>query len=137
MNESVEQILNDYMAEHWNNVLWIKSTDDRRKQNGNGIDSLVIPDAVPKGKFVARYETDVKKAYLLPKPLKEWCGKQQINFTSFYDDLNKKLGAKKSKIRLSKGTHMDLPPTDVIVVGFSVEEVQEGAESGMEDVGDE
>ena len=79
----------------------------------------------------------MKKAYLLPKPLKEWCGKQQINFTSFYDDLNKKLGAKKSKIRLSKGTHMDLPPTDVIVVGFSVEEVQEGAESGMEDVGDE
>ena len=137
MNESVEQILNDYIAEHWNNVLWIKSTDDRRKQNGNGIDSLIIPDAVPKGKFVARYETDVKKAYLLPKPLKEWCGKQQINFSSFYDDLNKKLGAKKSKIRLSKGTHMDLPPTDVIVVEFTVEEVQEEVEFDMENVDDE
>ena len=74
---------------------------------------------------------------MLPKPLKEWCGKQQINFSSFYDDLSKKLGAKKSKIRLSKGTHMDLPPTDVIVVGFTVEEVQEGVEFDMESADDE
>ncbi len=32
---------------------------------------------------------------------------------------------------------MDLPPTDVIVVEFVVEEVQEEVELGMEDVGDE
>ena len=32
---------------------------------------------------------------------------------------------------------MDLPPTDVIVVEFVVEEVQEEVELDMEDVGDE
>ena len=32
-----------------------------------------------------------------------------------------KMDAKKSKMRLSKGTHLRLPPTDVIVVDCSVQ----------------
>ena len=121
MNASVEEVLNDYIHEHWSNVLWIKSTDDLRKQNNNGIDSLVVPDAIPRGKLVARYETDLKKAYLIPKPLRIWCGEQQINYAAFLQDLMTKLGATKAKVRLSKGTHMQLPPTDVIVVSCSIE----------------
>ena len=121
MNVSVEEILNDYIHEHWSNVLWIKSTDDLRKQNNNGLDSLVVPDALPRGQLVARYETDLKKAYLVPKPLRMWCGEQQINYSAFLQDLQTKMGATKTKVRLSKGTHMQLPPTDVIVVGCSIE----------------
>ena len=121
MSTSVEEVLNDYIHEHWSNVLWIKSTDDLRKQNNNGLDSLVVPDAIPRGKLVARYETDLKKAYLIPKPLRVWCSEQQINYAAFLQDLRSKLGATKTKMRLSKGTHMQLPPTDVIVVSCSIE----------------
>ena len=121
MSASVEEVLNDYIHEHWSNVLWIKSTDDLRKQNET--EQVVIPEHLPRGKLVARYETDLKRAYLIPKPLKAWCGNQQINYNSFVHDLIKKLGAKRSKMRLSKGTHMNLPPTDVIIVDCSVEDV--------------
>jgi hypothetical protein len=120
MNTSVEETLNDYIHEHWSNVLWIKSTDDLRKQNDNGLDSLVVPEALPRGKLVARYETDLKVAYLIPKPLRIWCGEQQINYTAFLADLKTNMGATKMKMRLSKGTHMQLPPTDVIVVSCSI-----------------
>ena len=99
-------------------MLWIKSTDDLRNADTT---QLVIPEALPRGKLVARYETDLKRAYLVPKPLKEWCGKQQINYASFINDLTTKLGATRKKMRLSRGTHMNLPPTWVIAVDCSVE----------------
>ena len=109
MSVSVEETLNDYIHEHWSNVLWIKSTDDLRTQD-DGVTQLVIPESLPRGKLVARYET-----------LNSWCGEQQINYTSFVHDLTTKLGAKNITMRLSKGTHMNLPVTRVIVVDCSVE----------------
>ena len=119
MSISVEETLNDYIHEHWSNVLWIKSTEDLRKQEGD-VANLVIPEALPRGKLVARYETDLKRAFLVPKPLKAWCGEQQINYNSFLQDLTTKLGATKIKMRLSRGTHMNLPPTWVIQVDCSI-----------------
>lgn len=117
MDTDVEAMLTDYLAEHYNSMLRIQSTDDARRGN-SGLDHLILPDAAPRGnQFVARYEYDIKRLYLLPKPLKEWCGKQQINYAGFVEGL--KLGrtkAHKVKIRLSKGTHMNLPPTDVIAL---------------------
>ena len=118
MGSSAEQTLNDYMHEHWNNVLWIKSTDDSRSKGNEH--TIVIPDAVPKGQLVARYETDVKKAYLLPKPLKQWCGKQQIEFGSFVDELITTMNGKRTKVRLGKGTQVVLPSTHVIVVDCNI-----------------
>ena len=123
MNISAETILNDYFHEHWNNVLWIRSTEDRRTGESNQGDIVVIPEMMARGKLVARYETDVKRAYLILKPLKAWCGEQQINYGAFVHDLKSKLGAKKSKVRLAKGTHMNLPPTDVLIVDCSVEKI--------------
>tara|TARA_A100001388_G_scaffold277315_1_gene267971 strand:- start:1734 stop:4454 length:2721 start_codon:yes stop_codon:yes gene_type:complete len=110
MGSSVTELLNDYIHEHYSNVLWIKSTDDART------DSLVIPEAYPKVRLIARYETDLKRAYLLPKPLKRWCGVQQIDYSSFIQDLKTKLNAKSGTVRLSKGTHLNLPATRVIIV---------------------
>jgi hypothetical protein len=121
MSISVEETLNDYIHEHWSNVLWIKSTEDLRKQEGD-VANLVIPEALPRGKLVARYETDLKRAFLVPKPLKAWCGEQQINYNSFLQDLTTKLGATKIKMRLSRGTHMNLPPTWVIQVDCSIDD---------------
>ena len=125
MSASAEETLNNYIHEHWSNVLWIKSTDDLRQDGNNsnnpGLDSLIVPEALPRGQLVARYETDLKKAYLIPKPLRIWCGEQQINYAAFVEDLTANMGAKKVKMRLSRGTHMQLPPTDVIVVDCHVE----------------
>ena len=106
MGSSVEQTLNDYLTENYNNVLVIKSTDDLRSGSGNGLDSIVIPDALPKGRLVARYETDTKKAYLGPRFLKAWCATHQINYGAFTHDLINKLGGKRGSMRLGKGTHL-------------------------------
>jgi len=120
MSVSVEDTLNDYIHEHWSNVLWIKSTDDVRAGE-DGVTDLVIPESLARGQLVARYETDLKKVYLVPKPLRKWCGGQQINYNSFVNELIAKLGGKRTKARLSKGTHLGLPPTDVIVVDCSID----------------
>lgn len=120
MNTDVEAILMDYLAENYNSMLRIKSTDDSRKQP-TGLDHLIQPEATPRGNsFVARYEYDIKKMYLLPKPLKEWCGKQQINYAGFVEGLKGgRTKAVKAKVRLSKGTHMSFPPVDVLVLDCS------------------
>jgi len=120
MSVSVEDTLNDYIHEHWSNVLWIKSTDDIRAGE-DGVTDLVIPESLARGQLVARYETDLKKVYLLPKPLKKWCGDQQINYSSFVQDLISKLNGRRGKARLSKGTKMNLPPTGVIIVDCSLD----------------
>jgi len=127
MDVSVEQTLNDYMHEHWGNVLWIKSTDDLRGKavDNGGLDSLITPEILPRGKLIARYETDVKRAYLLPKPLKAWCVEQQIHYGMFIQDLKTKMGAQQKKVRLSKGTNMSLPPTSCYVVHCDIEGVDE------------
>ena len=131
MSLNAQDILNDYINEHWNNVLWIKSTDDLRKGQGGALDSLIVPEAMPRGKLVARYETDIKKAYLLPKPLRDWCVDQQINYGSLLQDLTEQMNAKKIKMRLSKGTHMQLPPAQVLAVDCALD-VPEDAQSSEE-----
>lgn len=112
----VETLLAEYLAEHYNSILRIRSTEDLRKNSG--VDNIIHPQAIPRGdQFVARYEYDVKKLYLLPKPLRAWCGKQQINYSGFIDGL--RLGrtkARKEKMRLTRGTYSALPPADVVVL---------------------
>ena len=129
MHTDVESILTDYLAEHYNSMLRIKSTDDARRQPV-GLDHLIQPEASPRGNtLVARYEYDVKMLYLLPKPLKEWCGKQQINYAGFFDGLRVgRTAAKKAKMRMAKGTNVNLPPVDVLVIdcsGFLNDEAEE------------
>jgi hypothetical protein len=119
MNTDVESILTDYLAENYNSMLRIKSTDDARKITG--LDHLITPEAAPRGNmFIARYEYDIKKMYLLPKPLREWCGKQQINYAGVVEGLKTgRTKATKAKVRLSKGTHMNFPPVDVLILDCS------------------
>ena len=76
----------------------------------------VLPEMNPKTRLVARYETDTHKVFLVPKALKAWCVKKQINYAGLVVDLKDILGATKAKMRLGKGTRVNLPPTDVIVV---------------------
>lgn len=119
MGSDVESILADYWAENYNNFLRIKSTDDARK-GSTGLDHLIQPEASPRFALVARYEYDIKRLFLLPKPLKEWCGKHQINYVGLVEGL--KIGrtkAKRESARLGKGTHINLPPKDVLIIDCS------------------
>ena len=124
MNCSAIDTLNDYFHENWGSILKIKSTDDLRKAQNNGLDELVIPELDPRIKLVGRYETDTKIAYLIPKPLRAWCGKQQLNYPSFIQELKDKSGAKTTKVRLTKGTTTYLPLTHVLAIDCSAADVK-------------
>jgi hypothetical protein len=122
MGTSVEQTLSDYLAENYNNILVLKSTDDLRSTSGNGLDNIVIPDALPRGKLIARYETDTKRAYIVPKFLKSWCATHQIDYSAFVEGMMKNMGGKRVQMRLGKGTHAGsmMPNTRVIAVNCNL-----------------
>jgi hypothetical protein len=130
MDVDAETTLTNYLAENYNNVLRIKSTQDARTANGRGdLDHLIIPDATPRISLLARYEYDIKMLYIYPAPLKTWCTKQQINYEGFIDSLKRgRTKAKIDKKRMSKGTHMNLPSADVLWVnceGFMDDDKEE------------
>ena len=137
MDVDAETSLTNYLAENYNNVLRIRSTEDVRMAAGrNELDHLVIPDATPRISLIARYEYDIKLLYLYPKPLKEWCTKQQINYQGFVDSLKRgRTKAKIAKKRMGKGTHMNLPSVDVLLVnceGFLDETKEEAIAAAAE-----
>ena len=129
MISSTADVLNDFVHEHWGSILKIRSTDDLRKGQGNGMDDLVIPESDPRVRLVGRYETDVKKLYIVPKILKSWCAKQQINYSSLVQDFKDNYKGKTLKIRLTKGTPTQMPPSHVLCVDCSQVELEEDAET--------
>ena len=117
MDVDAEGTLTNFLAENWNNILRIKSTEDSRSLKGDDIDHLVIPDATPKMTFVARYEYDIRMLFIYQNPLREWCVKRQVNYEGFVDSLKRgRTRAAIDKKRMGKGTRMSLPPLDVLWV---------------------
>jgi len=129
MDVSAESTLTSYIAENWNNVLRIQSTQDSRSLGKNEVDHLVIPDATPRMHFIARHEYDINMLYLYIDPFKDWCVKKQVNYAGLVDSLKRgRTKAKISKKRMGKGTRMSLPALDVLWVnceGFMDEDRQE------------
>jgi len=107
-----------YTYQNLGRILQIKSTLDRRsKDYVNGIDELVVPDQQPRtADIVGRYETDLNILSLLPTPFKAWLAEQQVNYNSVIAELKTKYQAKKTKVRLTKGTKLQMPVADVIEV---------------------
>lgn len=112
----------DYLTEHYNDILRIKSTQDLRNKEESAGEEFVVPDASPRGQYIARYETDLKRLYLLPKPFKAWCSKQQLNPLAMIKGLSEEYKVERVKIRLGRGTKLDIPPADVYAVDFAIEE---------------
>lgn len=121
MSMSIEEVLSNYLAENHGNILRLKSTHsaEHDEKFGTHLDNYVMPDFDPRGRIVARYETDTKHLYLMPNPLRDWCVKQQINYTSFITDIREKLGAKSVRARLGKGTKIMLPQLRVLFIDCS------------------
>jgi hypothetical protein len=131
---SVEALINDFVHENYGSILWIKSTDDLRgAHNANGLDSLVVPEMQPKVKLVARYETDVKMLYIVMKALKVWCVRQRLNYDSVVMELGEKMGARKQKMRMCKGTKMNLPAATVLAVDCASMDLPETPDGGSKD----
>ena len=128
MDASIYDVMNDFFSEHFGNILQIKSTNDNRKVQGNGLDVHVAPDVIAKGKLVARYEPDTQKFYVMPKVLKSWCGDQQINYGDLVKQIKEHCEGKRTKVRLSKGTSLKLPPADVLVMKFALDADESTAE---------
>jgi len=128
MGGSVQDIMGDFFAENISYILQIKSTADNRGTHGNGLDEHVIPEQVARGKLVARYETDTKLFYVKPKPLKEWCGELQINYAHLKSEIYAKCEGYSKKVRITKGTLLELGSTDVIVMKFDIGSDDEGIE---------
>ena len=129
VGSSVTQTLNNYLSENYNNMLKIESTEDLRGKHENGLDQLVPIGASPRGHLVARYEPDTKLLFLRLKPFREWCVDQQINYQGVVDELKSKLGAKRTKKRLTKGTDFNLPPDWVLEMEFAaMEQDSDGSE---------
>ena len=117
---SVQTLVTEFATEHWGSILKIKSTETAH--NADGITPMVIPEQNPRGMFVARYETDTHMLYIVPKVFKTWLGEQKLDYTSAVEGMQKEMGGKKVKMRLSKGTNFNLPPIWVLAVkleGFS------------------
>lgn len=108
---STNELLNRYLAEKWNNILWINDTEDNSGELSN-IGNLVPPaEKDPRSYIVARYETTSEKLYLLPQPLKEWCAKYQIHYTTFLKELKDKFEAKSEQKRIFADTYMGKTPS--------------------------
>ena len=131
MTTDVEQLVTEYLLEHWGKFLKIKSTDDLRKGNGNGLDQLVIPEMMPSQDVFGRYETDLNKVFIVPKYLKKWCGKQQVNYAEFLKELKSKLGAETLRKRIMKGTPAQVlaQPVITFIIKLDVEQASESGDS--------
>ena len=120
MDICITDIIAQYYAEHVQSVLRIKSTDDAR--TGTGLDMLIVAEAMPRYKWVARHEYDVRKLYLMVKPFKAWCIGQQLNYSGMVELIGNELHGKKEKIRIGKGTTISLPSMNVISLTWDDEE---------------
>ena len=126
---TAESIAAEYIQSRWANTLRIKSTEDRRgKENGNGLDQLVMPEATPRGAFIVRYETDTNRWYFLASDFKAWCIEQQINYAQLCEELAKDMKATRMKMRMGKGTSTITPP--VTTISFVSDRLAGDAEDG-------
>jgi hypothetical protein len=130
---SIESIVTDFVTAHYNEVLWIKSTETQRSANSNGLDALSVPEMQPRGRLVARYETDVKMLYIMLSPFKFWCTKRRLNYDSVMKEAITRFNGRKLKVRISKGTKLNLPPTTVLVLDCNDLDLPGADDGGSED----
>jgi len=112
MDMDIADIIGQYYADNVRGILRIHGADGSFADDVNN--AFVSPDAMPINKWVGRHEFNNRKLYLLPSPFKTWCTRQQLDFASVKDKLKTEFGAKTVKLRLGRGTKINLPLQHVI-----------------------
>ena len=115
------EYLTQYITENWNNVLRINSTQ-RAGGGDNLTDEFVVPDATPKGALIARWEPDTHNLFLIPRPFQKWCVEQQLNAKGLLADVSKTNTVQYKKVRIDKGTKLNLSPINAYVVNLPIQE---------------
>ena len=124
---TIDVHITNYVTENYGSILWIRSTEEGADITpGSGLDNLVAPEHEPRVKFIARYETDTKMLYLMPKPFQKWCADQHLNYNSALKEITEHMGGERKKMRLTKGTKLSLPPVNTIAVDCSSLELDSG-----------
>ena len=119
---TLDQIINEYVLENHGKIIQIDSTEDMRKVQGNGLDQLVIPELLPRGEIVGRYEPDTKFMFLIPTKLKSWMGERQINYQQFEKDVIKHREGHKKRMRLTKGTPLSMASFPCLIFKCDIDE---------------
>ncbi len=129
LESSAEDLVTEYIYENWGRVLQIKSTISRQgahlRNNNNGLDEFIQPDQMPRGDIIARYEPDTKRLFLVPKPFREWLSEQQMDYKSVRSELVSMCGAYTTKVRITRGTMVNLPAIDALTIKMDIQNEKE------------
>ena len=117
MDIDIGDLVGSFYSENIRSVLRIKSSDDTILDPA--MDTLILPDASPLYRLVARHEYDLNKLYVLTKPFKDWCVKQGHHYTAIVDLIKTDMNGKHNKVRLGRGTKISLPPQHVLEMSWS------------------
>ena len=117
MDIDIGDLVGSFYSENIRSILRIKSSDE--KILDPAMETLILPDASPLYRLVARHEYDLNKLYVLTKPFKDWLVKQGHHYTAIVDLIKTDMNGRTNKIRLGRGTKISLPPQHVLEMSWS------------------
>jgi hypothetical protein len=120
MDIDIGDLIGQFYQQYPRGFLRVKSSHDARMDGG--VENLIIPDNSPMFQWVGRHEYDINKLYLLPTPFKQWCVKQGHHYHAIRALIFKEMNGKTTKMRLGRGTKVNLPPQHVIELSWSHDE---------------
>ena len=126
MQIDIKDLIGQFYQDHPRGFLRIRSTDDARIDAAT--EHFQTPDNNPHYQWVGRHEYDIHKLYLLPKPFKEWVVKQGHHYSAIRAMMAKEMKGKGIKVRLGRGTKVDLPPQYVLEVSWNHDAYASGAQ---------
>lgn len=97
--------------------------------HGDTTSDNVRPDREPMKSIVGRYETDTKKFFWPTSCMRAYCTKAHIEYSSLCKELERTLGARKARIKLTKGLPVQLPAVRTYEIDCS------GLDLGLDDDG--
>jgi len=116
MDVNIEDLVAQYYADNYRAVMRLRSTSDLRAVGA--IEELVNPESMPMSYWVGRHEYDVCKLYLMVNPFKEWCVRQQLSYRDVVERIALDLNGKKERMRMGRGTTIDIAPMTVISLSW-------------------
>lgn len=104
-------LLGQYINEIYNNVLVIDNAADKRSH------TYRAPSKEPRGELLVRIEPDTKRGYITAGHFRKYCGDQQVPYMEIMKYLtDRKIALKTEKKRMGKGTSINTPPVEAIVI---------------------
>lgn len=103
----IEDLIGQYLSDNPRGILRLKSTDTAKTLDAE-LEKLILPDATPMFRWVARHEYDAHRLFLLPTPFKEWCVKRGHHYATIRGLIKSEMNGKFHKVRLGRGTKLEL-----------------------------